>query len=183
MAGKERSPRRKQNLISSAQLRELLEYFPNTGEWWWRVDQRNGIKAGDLAGCIKADHIGRKKSYQLRKIMIMGRTYTSSRLAWFYITGEWPAGFIDHRNNDSLDDRWDNLRLATASQNKINAPVRSDSKSGIKGVYYDPRRKTWSAQIGVNGKRRFLGRFASAGEAQAAYKTAAGAMHGEFARF
>jgi hypothetical protein len=69
-----------------------------------------------------------------------------------------PAGLdTDHINRDKLDNRRDNLRSATRSQNNFNTPPPKNNKSGTKGVWYSKRWGLWYAQIKVKGKRYNLG--------------------------
>lgn len=95
------------------------------------------------------------------------------------ITG-WPQ--TDHVNGDGLDNRRSNLRSATSSQNSANSrPTRGTSR--FKGVSWSLTRSKWHAKICVNGKKLHLGYFASEPEAALAYRTAAIAAFGEYARF
>jgi hypothetical protein len=108
------------------------------------------------------------------------------RLRWVYLHREIlaaPAGmYVDHVNRDKADNRRENLRLCTHSQNMCNCRMHSHNKLGIKGVYQDKRRGTFYSEIRVNLARHFLGSFATAAEAKAAYDAAALRLHGEFAR-
>jgi hypothetical protein len=91
---------------------------------------------------------------------------------------------VDHINGDSLDNRRENLRLASALENSRNAKKRVDNSSGFRGVckhHSIPGR--WKAQINDgSGRRTYLGHFASPGEAAAAYDRAALEHHKDFAR-
>lgn len=89
---------------------------------------------------------------------------------------------VDHRNNDGLDNRRENLRVATRSQNQSNQRRRSDNKTGFKGVYFDKNRRRWAVQVQASGKVRCVGRFDTPEEAARAYDTAARELHGAFAR-
>jgi hypothetical protein len=90
---------------------------------------------------------------------------------------------IDHINMDGLDNRRScNLRLATKSQNMMNTTLRSDNKSGLKNVFYDERKGKWKSYINKDGKRRWLGSFATKEEAHQVYLQVVYEMHGEFAR-
>jgi hypothetical protein len=89
---------------------------------------------------------------------------------------------IDHRNNNGLDNRRNNLRFCTQSQNLMNTRRRSDNKSGVKGVCWDYSRKKWQVHIRVQGKSKSLGRFSDLNGAALAYKSAARKYFGTFAR-
>lgn len=105
---------------------------------------------------------------------------TLSRLAVFLMKGYWPEGEVDHENLNTHDDRWDNLREATRTQNAQNKGVRHTNKTGYKGVHNNG----WSfvASIQTNKKRKYLGSFKTLEEAVAAYNEAAIKHHKEFAK-
>src|ERR1035437_8173818 len=92
-----------------------------------------------------------------------------------------PKDQVDHEDNDGLNNRRYNLRVATHAQNQRNRGKQANNKSGYKGVYWDYRSNKWRAEIRVNGKRIFLGRFDDVLDAAAAYHEAAIKYHGEFA--
>ena len=103
------------------------------------------------------------------------------------ILGATKGQLVDHRDGDGLNNTKTNLRFCTHSENCRNKKIRSDSKTGTKGV---TRNKShgketggWLAQIGVNGRGIRLGVFGSKKEAAIAYQNAAKRLHGEFARF
>lgn len=95
------------------------------------------------------------------------------------VKGEIP----DHINGDTLDNRRENLRLATYSQNGMNAGKHKNNQSGYKGVSYDGRVNKWRARIQVNGKEKWLGLFDNPEDAYKAYCEAAKLYHGEFSNF
>lgn len=88
----------------------------------------------------------------------------------------------DHRNMNTLDNRRENLRVATRSQNQANRGAQRNSTSGMKGVYWRELHKKWNASIRVNGRLLFLGNFQTKEEARDAYSSAAKLYFGEFAR-
>jgi hypothetical protein len=157
--------------VTAERLRELLEYAPETGLFYWRM-ARGSNPSGRVAGSIGPG------GYQT--ICIDGVKHYAHRLAWLYTYGEHPAGEVDHINGDPKDARIANLRVCSRSQNARN--VRPRSASGFKGAYFRPRRKAWYARIQVNGCRFYLGSFQTAQEAAAAYDCAARLHHSDFAR-
>lgn len=88
---------------------------------------------------------------------------------------------IDHINGNKLDNRRCNLRQASRTQNILNRPMQTNNKTGFKGVHYDRSRCKFKADIGINGKSKFIGRFNTAIEAAKAYNEMAKKHYGEFA--
>lgn len=88
---------------------------------------------------------------------------------------------VDHINGNGLDNRRANLRRASRQQNAANG-VKKGTTSSMKGVCWDQARKKWKAQIKINYRTHFLGRFNSEMSAGVAYDAAAVAAFGEFAR-
>jgi hypothetical protein len=160
-------------MLTQAQLREVLDYDPETGVFT-RLVRGGRCLVGEVAGYARPD------GYRI--IQVKGRNYRASRLAWLWMTGEWPAVYVDHINCVRDDNRWSNLRPASETQNMGNARKRADNTSGLKGVCWDAERGKWKAQIGVGGRSKGIGRFDTLEEAHAAYIAAAEKRFGEFAR-
>ena len=94
------------------------------------------------------------------------------------MTGEDPPALIDHIDRDPANNRWCNLRLATARQNTRN---RAGWGKYLKGAR--PNGNGWRAQIVIDGKERHIGQFATELEAHERYKKVAAELHGSFACF
>lgn len=88
----------------------------------------------------------------------------------------------DHKNRYGLDNQRQNLRCATASQNSFNQGIRSNNKSGFKGVSWNSHAGKWQVFIRGNGVRLYLGIYASIKKAAFVYDDAAKLLHGDFAR-
>lgn len=161
--------------LTQERLKELLSYDPLTGVFLWKVSLRGRFaKAGSVAGGPDKD------GYFI--ICVDQKLYRAHRLAWFWMTGEWPKGQIDHKDLDKTNNRFCNLRDATKSQNMWNLKCRSNSATGIKGVQYDARRGLYYAKITANGRKTWLGYHKTAEAAADAYRVASIQQHQEFAR-
>lgn len=88
----------------------------------------------------------------------------------------------DHINGNGTDNRRCNLRLASASQNQANSKKPRNNASGVKGVWYDRKRKKWTAQIKHNYRNIVIGRYDTKEEARLAREAKARELQGEFFR-
>lgn len=163
--------------LTAVKLKEYLDYYPDTGIFIWKIRKRafagKYVEVGQRAGSLG------RHGYWV--IGIERKVYQSHRLAWLWMTGEWPSKDIDHKNLKKDDNCWENLRLASEKENCSNRRVRSDSQTGIKGV--SMRGGKYRAAIQTrDGVRLHLGCFDTPEEARAAYAKAAELHHGEFAR-
>lgn len=135
------------------------------------LSQMNWCINGQEPNAYARRNNGERNIYMHRTIMerVLNRDMLSKEL-------------VDHINGNKVDNRRENLRLATGSQNQGNRKT-SKNKSGYKGVWqYPGRKKPWVAEITMNFKRVRLGYFYTAEEAYAAYCKAAKEHFGEFAR-
>jgi|UPI000695CACA hypothetical protein len=151
-----------------------LDYDPETGLFTWKHTLNPKVRAGAVAGSIN------DRGY--RTISINVRHRRAHRLAWLVMTGSWPDNDVDHINGNRDDNRWENLRAATRSQNNMNSRMRVSNVTGMKGVAFNKMRGTWQASIKIDGKYKHLGAFKSPEEAKSAYDLAANKHYGEFAR-
>ena len=150
---------------------DSLKYNQETGELVWVKGRSDRV--GKVAGNVDS------RGY--RKIMVKGHNFRAHRICWVIAYGSEPANEIDHINGLKDDNRLRNLREATRSQNCMNMKVRSDNKSGFKGVYWREHAKRFTASIWKDGKRKTLGYFDTAEQAHKSYIQASINMHGEFA--
>jgi hypothetical protein len=146
-------------------VNKLLSYDPSTGIFTWKIARMRGHVPGVIAGSPGRDGYW--------TIMVDGKAYKAHRLAWLLHTGKWPKHQIDHINRIRDDNRIENLRVVTKSQNQINSEMYRNNKSGYRGVHFQNGK--WVASIRRNKKQRALGSFATAKEASLKYMEAADA--------
>jgi hypothetical protein len=149
--------------ITLDQLRALLHYDPKTGRFTWRVKTCRKVVPGAIAGYTKPEGY--------TTIRINKRRYRTSRLAWFYVTGAWPTGDVDHIDGNPRNDAFCNLRdVSTAGniQNQKRAHARNKT-GGLLGVSKLKSSKRWRARICTNGVQTVIGWFDTPEEAHQAY--------------
>ena len=130
---------------SQERLKELLHYDPETGVFTWRGGGRAGAQAGS------------KNFNGYWTLKILGQEYKAHRIAFLYMTGEFPPEETDHINRIKDDNRWINLRAVSKSENQKNMPVRKDSTSGCPGVNWDAPHNKWRVRLVHNSVRVELG--------------------------
>lgn len=154
--------------VTHARLLELLDYDPETGIFArkWKLKGRK--------------QLGAKKGTRYISIAVDGMNYWAHRLAWFYVHQKWPAHHIDHINGNKRDNRLCNLRECTHAGNMMNRKIQSNNKTGVKGVFLNSDGR-YQAEIGIGGKKKYLGAFQDLASASKAYDEAAKKIHGDFA--
>lgn len=174
-------------------LREALEYRPLSGRLFWKErpiwhfknDERwpaqdcmkrwNTSYAGSEAFCQKG-----KNGYLYGTID--NSHLLSHRVIMAMQLGYWPKETVDHINGDRTDNRLENLRLATRSQQSRNTSSAKGGTSQYLGVSWRANRSKWRSVIFVDGKQKSLGSFSDEVEAARAYDAAARQHFGKYAR-
>ena len=170
---------------SQEYLRACFEY--RDGWLFWKrrpvehfVTQDACTKWGNKMTGKKAGH----KSSDGKYIKItLGKTdFYAQRIIWTWCYGTIPPGMeMDHIDGNGLNNKIENLRLATIGQNAINKSFKRKKKSNLpKGITMDG--KLYRARVVLNRKVCFRGWFKTQEEAEKAYQTEAAKIHGEFAR-
>jgi len=160
--------------LTLERVKECLHYDPETGIFTWLKMPSYAPPMTEVGKRAGWEQKG-KKNY--RFIEFLGKNYAEHRLAWFYMTGEWPTRQIDHKDRKKNNNKWDNLREATNSQNQANREYKK-GKRLYRGVRTSLSGKKFEAIIGEPPK--YLGSFDSPEEAHRAYCEAAKDRYGEF---
>jgi hypothetical protein len=141
--------------LTQARLKELVHYDPETGVFTNLVSRGRAWRGKVVGTKTPKGHLGCE---------IDGKSYHMNRLAWLYMTGEWPPHpyQVDHIDLNKANDAWINLRLATNKQNQENrGPTKT--VSGVAGV--TRRGKKWLARIRHNDNLIVLGYYKDVADA------------------
>ena len=130
------------------ELGKAFQYNPETGELFrdgrlCRHKQRNGYL----------------------QVKFHQKAYLGHRIIWALMTGEMPAGMVDHINRDRADNRWENLRLADRSLNQTNRRSTNPLGKGVQKIY---------GRYRVQFRKKYLGTFDTLTQAQQAFLDAGG---------
>jgi hypothetical protein len=136
--------------LTQEYLKSILYYDVKTGLFTWLTNKARSIKVGDIAG---SPHI---RGYTA--ITINGKLYLAHRLAWLYVYGNMP-NVIDHVDRNTTNNKIENLRDCSNSQNGFNKAIAKNNKSGFKNVCWDKFLNKWKVQLKVNNKHHHIGVF------------------------
>jgi hypothetical protein len=160
--------------ITQEFAREYLRYEPDTGSLYWTKKASDKTVVGKKAGWQRS-----KNGY--RQVGFMGQIIYEHRLIWLFVNGSFPDGQIDHKNGVKDDNRYENLRHATSSQNLVNIGAKRDNTSGAKNVHWCNRSSKWIAKAKIYGKTHYAGSFDCFQAAVIAAAAVRDKVHGEFA--
>lgn len=140
------------------------------GVLFWK-EKSPGRKSNGIAGCTC-------KQSGYVKLCYNGKAYQAHRIVWEMFNSPIPKGMeIDHFNRNRSDNRIENLRLATRSENSQNMKTPKTNTSGFKGVILNKNTNRWQAMIRLNSKRIYLGAYDLIEDAVEAYKKAENDYH------
>jgi len=157
--------------ITAQKLLELLSYQPDTGLFLWRVRRTGAFvrEVGDIAGRVNKGRI---------EISLLGKRYQTHRLAWLYMTGNWPEVEIDHVDGNPMNNRFSNLRDVSHKTNLENQRKAQSHNSSAKYLGVSAASHGgFRARIKNNGKEIYLGCFKTQEEARDAYLSAKRQIH------
>ncbi len=153
--------------MNQEKAHSLFSYLD--GSLFWKMNRGSNAKKGARAGKVM------KTGY--RAVQVSGKSYREHRLVFLMHMGYLPEQ-IDHINGIKTDNRIENLRPTTCSQNQMNTADRSESR----GVRWVEKSNKWAARVCLNGKEIRVGSFKTQQEAVEARLAKAKELFGEFVR-
>lgn len=170
--------------LTYAELAKILKYEPDTGNLFWLPRTPDMFADTKFPGGPEA----KAKNWNARyagssassnshpmgyaQIGVCGKSYLAHRVIWLLMKKAWPTDQIDHINGNKSDNRFENLREVTNTENSKNKAITKRNKSGVQGVFWLASRKTWIANIGLNSRTKHLGSFKTREDAILARKNA-----------
>jgi hypothetical protein len=164
--------------LTAKRVRELLDCDSSTGILTWRPRSGNPAWNTRWAG-KQAGSLDRSTGYL--RLDIDGRHYYAHRIVFLHVKGWLPKQDLDHKDGNRQNCAIGNLRPASVSQNGANTKSgRQRKRPGPRGCWQEPSGR-WQVTTNANGKKVWIGRFATEEAAARAYRDATDALHGEFA--
>ena len=169
--------------VSPETIRTLLDYDPDTGVMVWRKREPELFSSEKAQKTwnsrFAGKEIGSRHTHGYLKACINYEQHFVHRLAFAHYYGRWPENEIDHINGIRTDNRIENLRDVTRTENLQNQKLSSlrSRPDGLLGVHWNKDQNKWVAHIKVGKKSRHLGVFDGKQAAQAAYRSAKLALH------
>lgn len=154
--------------ITQDYVKQLLEY--RDGVLYWKVS-RGKAKVGAKTGYL--NQIGYFQT------QVNGKLYLNHRLIFLMHHGYLPQ-YLDHIDGNTLNNKIENLRAATLTQNQYNRKLNKNNSSGVKGVWWRKDIKKWRVSFKINGKEKSFGSYDDLELAELVAQEARTKYHGAF---
>jgi len=161
------------DLISKKELRHICNYTKDGNLVWKNPTNKRRTKVGSVIGA-------KDKATGYIYATIQGKKYRLHRLVFFYHHGYFPE-FVDHINRNKIDNRIENLRACTRSQNHMNVGKKYNNTSGYKNVRSFKGRSDYGVSIRHNGKCHYKSGFKTPEDANRYAIGKRAELHGDFA--
>ena len=161
------------NMVTKELLQEIFSY--DNGNLYWKTVRCSKLKVGQKAGWVG------KKNYLY--VRVNYKAYAIHRLVWIIHNGDIDNGkIIDHIDRNPTNNKIENLRIATHTQNNQNSSKRTTNTSGYKNVYWSTEKSRWLVKCNVNGLPKYAGSYKLLDEAVQAAIQLRKKFHAEFAQ-
>lgn len=160
--------------IDTNSIKEVINYNHETGVLTWKVSGAGRFKRAGM-------EVGSRTKKGYLAVCLNGVMYQAHRIAYAIYTGEDIDGVqIDHINGNKSDNRIENLRKCSNSQNQMNRSSKKKDESKEKNVHWCNSKSRWVVKIRVAGKSIYIGSYSDVDDAACAARNARDKYHGEF---
>lgn len=158
-------------MVTQERLKELFDY--QDGKLIWKVSRGRAV-IGAVAGHLH-------KHFDYYRITINKNIYFTHKLIFMFHNGFMPE-IVDHIDGNPLNNKIENLRPATRSQNMRNAKIHKTNTSGVKNVHWSKIDKKWIVMLRYAGTKKYFGSFDDIELADLVAQEARDKFHGQYAR-
>ena len=163
--------------ITTELVKELLNYDQDTGLFTWSSRDRRWFKSEGsfkswntrYAGSVAGNVWKGVRGYPTLRLTLFGEKWLAHRVAFLWMAEDLPDQ-VDHKNRNSLDNRWENLCASSQEENMKNRSMKSNNTSGVTGVCWDKSNSKWKVQVKLSGELKHLGYFTDLSEAERVVK-------------
>ena len=160
-------------MVNKEQLQEIFSY--DNGNLYWKNIKSKKVKTGQRVGYVGT------QGYMC--VQVLRKTYSLHRLIWIFHNGTIENNYtIDHIDRNILNNKIENLRIATHSQNSQNSGKKPNNTSGYKNVYWCKEKQKWRVWCIAQRKKRHGGSYVSIDDAVKAAILLRKKFHQEFAQ-
>jgi hypothetical protein len=159
-------------MITQDNLKDYFTY--KDGNLFWKRQPSRRITVGSIAGNLT------ERGYI--QVKVFNKRFYAHRIIFFMFNGYFPQE-LDHIDGNKSNNRIENLRDSTKSQNNMNSKKRKDNTSGTKGITWDKRCNKWKVQGQANNIKYYLGRYDDMELAKKVIYEFRKQHHNEYARF
>jgi hypothetical protein len=159
--------------MEQQKIREYFDYLD--GVLYWKIKTARCVKIGQPAGTLD-------KRTGYHRVRVDCKFQKAHRIIFLYHHGYLPD-FVDHIDGNKTNNKIENLRGATLSQNCMNQKISTRNTSGTKGVMWHKRDKKWFVQLRVNSKCHSFGYYEDKELAELVAIEATNKLHKEFSAY
>lgn len=159
--------------MEQQKIREYFDY--SDGVLYWKTKTAHCVKIGQPAGTLD-------KRTGYHRVRVDSKFQKTHRVIFLYHHGYLPD-FVDHIDGNKTNNKIENLRGATFSQNCMNQKISTRNTSGTKGVMWHKRDKKWFVQLRVNSKCHSFGYYEDKELAELVAIEATNKLHKEFSAY
>jgi hypothetical protein len=165
-------------------LHECFDYDGASGIVRWKIRPAHHFKSKSSCMMVNTRNGGDVVGYKIKSghlvVRLSGKNALLHRVVWKIWYGNDPDNLIDHADGNQANNKIENLRISTHSQNCHNQKLGKNNTSGFTGVWFNKQINKYAAEIMFHRKKISIGYFKTAEEASEARVKKSIELFGEF---